>query len=333
MDRYRELTLRLITILLVAGMMISVSAFAVDLIGIDMSRQIWLLRVYVFGPEPVGIFRQDDVYGWTHIPSSVGRQRVVPDYDAIYHIDSLGHRRTPQPPPPGAPQVLFLGGSFTFGHGVNDTEPYPALLQRTWPDLKVVNAATNAWGTAQAYLALNDEFEKGEQTVLVVYAFITHHLQRNYLRKRWLDRLIDIGDRRNPYFELTRQGRLVFRGLADSERDGLPHSNELMEQEALITEKLIAAMAMRCAQRGVPFVVVILPDGTQTFGASIVKRGAGDQAVIDLRPLLDNNQIRYAHDIHLHPEGHREVADILRPLLEKRMAHLKRSNIPITNNQ
>jgi hypothetical protein len=40
MDRYRERTLRLITIFLVAGMMISVSAFALDLIGVDMSRQI-----------------------------------------------------------------------------------------------------------------------------------------------------------------------------------------------------------------------------------------------------------------------------------------------------
>jgi hypothetical protein len=275
--RFRDLTLKLVTIILVSVTALATGLFALDASGIDLNRHLWLLKIKVFGNEPVGIFRDDDIYGWTHIPLSVGRQRVVPDYDVIYHIDSEGNRYTPLSPTPDSPEVLFLGGSFTFGHGVNDSETYPAVLQRDWPDLKVTNAATNAWGTAQAYLRLNDALATGKPPVLIVYGLISHHFQRNYLRKQWLDRLIEIGDRRNPYFTLTERSHPTFQGLANAERDGIENSRELFDQEILITEKLIETMARRCTQKGVPFVVVILPDGTKEFGAAVIKRAAGDR--------------------------------------------------------
>ncbi len=321
-NRYRNIKMALISVLIAGGATIAVGLFALDRMGAGVSRQGWLLKEYLLGSEPVGIFREDDIYGWTHIPSSVGRQRVVPDYDAVYHIDSLGYRHVPNAPPLDTPQILFLGGSFTFGQGVEDSEPFPAVLQRAWPNIRVVNAGVNGWGTAQAFLKLNNEFARNNQIVMVVYGFITHHMKRNYLRKQWLDQLTSLSNRRNPFFELSNNNRLIFQGLADPERDGLPNSLELSEREALMTEKFIMLMAKRCAERRIPFVVVILPDGTQNYGASIVKRGAGNQSVIDLRPLLDHNKIHYTYDIHLHPEGHREVAAILRPLLEGRMAHL-----------
>ncbi len=102
-----------------------------------------------------------------------------------YRIDAYGHRVTPGAPEPGAPALIFLGASFTFGHGVEDDETYPALLQQRWPDLRIVNGATNGWGTTQALLSLDEHFEREPRIAGVVYAFITNHLVRNHRRKQW----------------------------------------------------------------------------------------------------------------------------------------------------
>jgi hypothetical protein len=178
-NRYRDIKMALISVLIAGGATIAVGLFALDYMGAEFSRQVWLLKEYLLGSEPVGIFREDDIYGWAHIPSSVGRQRLVPDYDAVYHIDSLGYRTAPNAPPLDTPKILFLGGSFTFGQGVEDSEPFPTVLQQAWPNIRVVNAGVNGWGTAQAYLKLNDEFARNDEIVMVVYGFITHHLKRN----------------------------------------------------------------------------------------------------------------------------------------------------------
>lgn len=186
----------------IAGFALALGLVAAHLLGFDLERQFWLAKTRLFGKEPVGIWREDSRYGWSHEPNSTGRHREVPDFDVPYHIDSNGRRRTLGAANHPARKILFLGGSFTFGHGVEDGEPYPALLQQQWPELECINAGVNAWGTTQALLTLQDEFEKGERFDLVVYGFISHHVSRNHLRRSWLDVLQAGRDRRNPWFAL-----------------------------------------------------------------------------------------------------------------------------------
>jgi hypothetical protein len=151
---------------------------------------------------------------------------------------------------------LFLGGSFTFGYGVEDDENYPAILaSEFWTDYKIRNRSVNAWGTAQAFVALKRELETEKLPTAVCYGWIEHHVQRNYLRRSWLERL---GQRRNPHFEIERNG-LVFKGLAEREQ-GFEPSIWLHEKEEEITQRLVAEMADLCHARGVPFYLLRLPE-------------------------------------------------------------------------
>jgi hypothetical protein len=318
-DKPRRTTLMgLLTVFLGSAIALFVAVVALALAGVDINRQAWLLKVAVFGPEPIGIFQADERFGWVNSPSATGRHRLVPDFDVEYHIDPLGHRLIPGEPPPAAPVAVFVGGSFTFGEGVADDEAYPAVLQREWPNIRVINTAVNGWGTTQAYLALERELEANDQILFVAYGFIGHHLRRNYLRKSWLEVLLDSEERRNPYYEIE-GNRLVFKGLADPALNGLPEGPKLNRREALMTRILINIMAKRCAKRGIPFVVIYLPDGSQGRDIEMLSRSAGHESVIDLRPLFDFSELHFQHDIHLHPEGHRRVATALQPLLEARL--------------
>lgn len=298
---------------------VGVGALLLEHWGFDVARGAWRLRNSILGRETVGIFDDDPVLGWRHTPNTSGRQREVPDFDVVYHIDAAGHRRVPDPAGSVAPAVVFLGGSFTFGHGVQDDAPYPALLQAEWPHVRVVNAAVNAWGTAHAWIALQQILEDEPDVALVVYGFIAHHLKRNHRSARWLTQLADEHDRRNPYFEIEGDG-LVYRGLADPETDGLPDDRNQVEREVLMTVRLLKAMRTLCEARGIPFVVIHLPDWTDGRGRVVLEAGAGVDRVIDLSSVLDYDTLHFEHDIHPTPDGHRAIADAVRPRLEAVMA-------------
>jgi hypothetical protein len=125
------------------------------------------LRAAVFSVLPeqrIGIWKHDAVYGFSHIPSARGVHGTV-DFKVSYTIGPEQERYVPAPPQPRG-RVVFLGDSMTFGHGVNDDEPYPYLLSRHWTDLRIVNKAVMGWGTAHAYLALSEELSSASQVPL-----------------------------------------------------------------------------------------------------------------------------------------------------------------------
>ncbi len=278
---------------------------------IGLPRRLWLARNRLLGPESVGIWRSDPRFGWRHIPGVVGHQRSPPDFDVTYRIDEQGHRRSPGGPTTAAASVLFLGGSITFGHGVEDHEPYPALLQAEWPDIRVVNAATNAWGTAHALLALEDELLLDPDVGLVVYGFITVHLIRNHRSAGWLQQIDRNRGRRNPLFAME-NGEVVFRGLADPTLDSLPDGPAQRLRENAMTVGLLAAIERRCLARGIPLVVVNLPDGTGSGSMSLLRAGAGASTLIDLEAALSYRDLHFEHDPHYTAAGHRQVAQQLR---------------------
>jgi hypothetical protein len=192
----------------------------------------------------------------------------------------------------------------------------------------LVSAPVNAWGTVQSLLRLEDVLASGDSLSLVVYGYIDHHKKRNHLRKSWLTFLYGVDGRRSPYFDLE-GGELVFRGLADPDLDVIPDSEELALAESRMTAALVQKMAELCAERAVPFVVVHLPDGSSEPGPlPMLRRSAGREAVIGLRPSFDFDTFHFAHDIHPTPESHRKMASVLRPLLENRIQKLERAQLP-----
>ncbi len=158
-----------------------------QLLGVNVARQLWYLASGLFGPTRIGIWQPDAQFGWVHIPNSTGRHYKPLVYDVTYRIDAEGHRVTSGSY--SLPKVLILGDSFTFGQGVEDSSPYPEVLQGSFPDYKIINGGVSAWGTVQAYLELRQQLASHDDVRAVVYAFIDADLERNYLRRTWLEHI------------------------------------------------------------------------------------------------------------------------------------------------
>jgi len=256
------------------------------------------------GEEFIGIWENDPVLGFRHIPGAVGRHRKDDSFDVTYTIDDDGYRVTRDPVENGG-RVIALGGSFTFGHGVEDDESWPAQLGQRWPHLKVVNAAANAWGTSHALLVLERELKR-ETPVLVLYGWLRPHTDRNSIRHRWVSVLAKYG-RLHPHFELGPEG-LEFRGVVGLE-DAEPESTLGLDEKARnLTVAMVKKMHHLCEAAGVPFVVVPLLSNPN------------DAWLLSWPPLRVEDPMQYEplpKDLHPSAASNSKVADHLADVLSK----------------
>jgi hypothetical protein len=222
-------------------------------------------------PQSIGIYQFDQRYGYGHIPNSSGRHESE-SFQVTYTIDDHGCRVTPTPESSRG-TVLITGCSFTFGYGVEDGECFPAVLAREyWREHKVRNRGVCGYGTAHAYLTVTEAISgpEAELPALVLYAMISHHVKRNYLRRSYVGHLAEgyflrgqsadpTRDRRgHPHFELE-DGCLVQHGLAYLE-DTVADSPCLRYPEFALTEAFLTEMQRQCVEKRVPFFVVLLPE-------------------------------------------------------------------------
>ena len=91
---------------------------------------------------------------------------------------------------PSENKILFLGGSFTQGWGVNDNETFANYVQKDFKNYQIKNFGQGGYGSVQSYLLLKRLFNKGAKPKLVVYSFIDHHEYRNVARGEWLRLLL-----------------------------------------------------------------------------------------------------------------------------------------------
>src|SRR6185436_19517966 len=78
------------------------------------------------------------------------------EFTETSHTNALGMRGGEVgPKAAGETRVLALGDSFTYGHGVQDDEAYPAVLERelrgSVPGVRVLNAGVPGYSTDQSY--------------------------------------------------------------------------------------------------------------------------------------------------------------------------------------
>ena len=239
----------------------------------------------------IGIWRDDARLGYAHVPLATGRHRKVAEFDVHYSIDATGCRVTPDPAGSRG-VVLVLGDSFTFGHGVADTEAYPAVLgARHWPMYKVRNCAGMGWGTGQAALIVDDALGRSPKPTVMIYGWIWPDAHRNYLRRSWLRKLSAI-NRRNVHFEVVGD-RLRHEGTAGLELAMDDHTPELPGKERALTLALVGHMADAAAEASVAFYVVLLPYGNPAESIPInedlvdfLRRRS--IAFVDLRRLASN---------------------------------------------
>lgn len=302
-----------------ASLILSIAAMLViaHAAGINVGRQLLYLQTSIFGPIKVGIWQEDSRKGWEHLPNSVGHQKKPLVYDVTYHIDNQGHRVTSGTY--DLPKILLLGGSFTFGEGVEDQEAYPALLGEAFPEYKIVNAGVSAWGTGQALLELEEELATHDDIELVAYGFIAAHVERNSVRRSWLKHLAATRNFKNPRFELEGE-TLIYKGLADPQQDGMEAGPALDQQEFDLTMAMLAEMQAICEAANAPFLVVFLPDNAvdQDLSQAIAARIGADN-LVDIQDLFSDPKARLRFDGHPSPLGHRLIADAMTPILKSRL--------------
>jgi hypothetical protein len=95
---------------------------------------------------------------------------------------------------PASRTVYFIGGSYTQGYGVADTETYVYRLNAMYPDVMFHNFGVGGYGTYQSLLKLRELQQAatgGKHADLVIYGYIGDHERRNVATYSWVTALTD----------------------------------------------------------------------------------------------------------------------------------------------
>ena len=106
-------------------------------------------------PTEPTMHEADPVLGWRNKEGSYAYRAYVPEEKPIeVTILADGSRATSAVPKAAQATVLLIGGSFTRGSGVSDSETLAWKLQEEYPFVAVRNQGTGAYGTYQSLLLL-----------------------------------------------------------------------------------------------------------------------------------------------------------------------------------
>ncbi|MCC6369480.1 MAG: hypothetical protein IT236_00600 [Bacteroidia bacterium] len=196
-------------------------------------------------------------------------------YDVTYCFEK-GHRQTPNSKASAKKKVWFLGCSFTFGDGLNDTETLPYYFNEySGGSFNVTNLGFSGYGTHQALQStelniLNSEYNKGD-TGIVVYSFIPEHFIRAAGKSSW--------DINGPWYELE-NGQLVYKGGFEARNyfkenyiskrlKSVWHSSFLYRSfftpkasavDVARVIEILKTMNFKLQQKGIKFYLVVTPE-------------------------------------------------------------------------
>jgi len=156
----------------------------------------------------------DAELGWAYRPNATVISTFGSDHRRIpSYFDEFGLRvRAPGVThDPARPTMLFVGDSFTMGHGVTFEESFVGRLEarRDFP-YQVVNLGVQAFGTDQSLLMLKRHVSRFN-TKVVVYTFIDDHVARNANHDRRLLEMVAGVPGTKPLYGLTPDGALYLR--------------------------------------------------------------------------------------------------------------------------
>ena len=127
------------------------------------------------------LFIQDDRIGWKLVPGSKVRHSEQGQFDITYEIDENGFRKIDNTERSPDVSIYFFGDSFTFGHGVNNHETFPAIIKDKYVTEKVnvYNAGVAGYGIDQifeSFMKIKERIRSGD---LVIFTPISEDIRRN----------------------------------------------------------------------------------------------------------------------------------------------------------
>jgi lysophospholipase L1-like esterase len=305
--------------------------------------------------KTTSLFVRDDTLGWRMLPNMEDSWG-----DVVVRTNNRGLRGpdVAYDNPPGIRRILYLGDSVTFGFMVDryqDTYPFVVgslLSDSTGIEIETVNAGVGGYSPWQQYLYLQREGIKYDPD-LVVLSFVlndvtekfrlvryggsdeSNQLQRSYYS--WIDRCLSRSG-------LAYQVQNITRKVKARRRLGEDLQLGAVKQQALDVEKLIthpdqenvqlawqitlenvANIADFCAERDIPFLLIVFPFQIQVYdgpGMSAPQdrlvSWADEYGVahLDLLPILDDLRVfdrvnpkrMFLDEDHLSVRGHKLCA-------------------------
>jgi hypothetical protein len=151
------------------------------------------------------LFAHDDTLGWVLRPGAEGRL-ISHEFSVLYTVNRFGMRSTPDSKIADSPQILCLGGSMTFGHGLNDDQTIPNRLA----DLSgksVWNLGVQGYATDQSLIQLRRVLRTSRPDI-VILSYLPSHIERNASLAKWTSKL-EISHRGKPRFRMVDGGLLL----------------------------------------------------------------------------------------------------------------------------
>jgi lysophospholipase L1-like esterase len=130
-------------------------------------RLIGLNPLYV-SPERDRFWKYDSLLGWAHEPGQEGILET-PQFRSVVRINENGlrDRRHSYERQNDIERILVLGDSFAWGYGVEESERFSQLLEKSL-DVEVINAGVSGYSTDQELLWYKNEGIKYETDLVIL---------------------------------------------------------------------------------------------------------------------------------------------------------------------
>ena len=214
------------------------------LMGFEAYLAGWILPSMA-GPDtektPGNLNRQDPILGYAlkndlhiHKRKTYMNEEI---FDVHYTIDSHGRRMHQDIPIENSPPVLFFGGSFTFGTGLEDHETLPWQFQEsTGQRIQAINFGNPGYGAHQMLAILENHLERevvsGKKPIAAVYTCISGHVKRAAGQAFW--------DPTGPHYVVNQDGFCSYTGRFRNARQESIHRflcKSMIYKRALIAKK------------------------------------------------------------------------------------------------
>ncbi len=260
-------------------------------------------------------------------------------YDVIYTIDEYGRRITPVLNSDQRDKfMLFVGGSFTIGEGVEDHQTMPAYVGTRPSEYRPYNYGFHGFGpfdvlTRMQHMNFKDQIK--EKNGVLIYTFIDDHIHRciGSMRViRW--------KAPHPYYQYTKQSGFVRKGSFKTGRPLLTFAYEMISKSKIlrflnitlplkISEKHLELTTQTLAAikdefhnlyPNDKFYVLFYP-GSKYSDRLIKHFKRHDIAFFDYTDLFDKDDPRYylaKEDTHPTPQAYQEVVVQLMKDIQKK---------------
>jgi hypothetical protein len=260
---------------------------------------------------------------------------------------------------PGVARVVMLGDSITFGPGVDDTETFSHRLDSLPNGPEVVNLGVMGYGTDQELLKLEREGLAFDPDVVILHFCLHNDFADNMLARALYDGVhpkpyftYDESDRLRIHdahlrTTLARRAALFLNtnsylyrratqaarapGEGDHWLDRMEDALENIGRATELTLRILEAMRRRTEDNGARFVVVVHPDESAFHRQSRLTDKFYRTPRLEGTPVIAMAEVYRARGLrweqfaldslgHLNPAGHRVVAEVLRGVLDGRIA-------------